>query len=361
MLNSTVLNADFVVSETNKVDISALANDYINEVPPNQLPAEAKTSLSQAVTKLEPKIKQQIGAAIYPTYDYVLGRSQNIELALVLNNSILNSDFLASLVNELDIASWVKQFVATQFNVPSGLPVSKDTVMQYINQAIVKSEPQIKQQINAAIPPTVDYLLGKSQSLNATISLQPIIDNLKDIVKKDPQLSAIPPALIDQLFNQLLVQLGIPSTIGIDKILGDLSEVRTQVSSGLTSAKQALDQARGYLRYFDIAFWGLIGLTILLIVGIILINRQVKASTRGIGIIFLIYGILEFGGIYLAKYLIQPQLAQLNAPANLQALIPQFLDDIVRPLQIFSLTILIVGIVLIIISHVYKRRQTTTA
>ena len=38
MLNSTVLNADFVVSEVNKVDISSLANDYINQVPPDQLP-----------------------------------------------------------------------------------------------------------------------------------------------------------------------------------------------------------------------------------------------------------------------------------------------------------------------------------
>ena len=181
------------------------------------------------------------------------------------------------------------------------------------------------------------------------------------MVKKDPQLSAIPPATIDQLFNQLLVQLGIPTTIRIDQIFGDLSGMRTQISSGLTSAKQALDQARSYLRYFDIVFWGLIGLTILLIAGIILINRQVKASTRQIGIISLIYGIVELVGILVAKSLIQPQLAQLNLPANLPTLLPQFLDDIVRPLQIFSLTILIVGIVLIIISHAYKRRQTTTA
>ncbi len=368
MLNTTVLNPDFVVSRVNKIEIASLANDFLNnQSTQGQFPPEVSASLSKTITRLEPQLKQQIGAAIYPIYDYVNGKSKSIDLAQVLKNSLLKPEFIAAFASDLDLSSLTKQLIFKQISIPSGLPISQDKILQYFNDAISKAEPQIKQEFVSVIPSIVDYLLGISDSLNASISLKPIFDSAKDTIKADflksppPQLAGIPPAQLEQIFNQLFAQLGtaIPSTIAINQnTLGDLSSVRAQIADSLASAKQVLDQARVYISYIDTVFKVSLVLTIVLIAGIILVNRRVKTSSRAIGITFVVSGALQLAGIYIARTLAQPYLAQVNLPANLQPLIPRLLDDIVEPLRIFGIIVLIVGAALIVVSIVYKRGRT---
>jgi len=80
-----------------------------------------------------------------------------------------------------------------------------------------------------------------------------------------------------------------------------------------------LTQVRQAIAYTQLAYKVLIGVILLLILGIVLINREVRGATRELGIIFTTYGAFEYLGIFIFKNLTERQLPQLNIPPSLQA------------------------------------------
>ena len=64
MLNNTLLNPDFVVSELNKLDVSSLARDMISaQIPLEQIPLEGEfitEILDDTIADLEPWIREQV-------------------------------------------------------------------------------------------------------------------------------------------------------------------------------------------------------------------------------------------------------------------------------------------------------------
>ena len=113
-------------------------------------------------------------------------------------------------------------------------------------------------------------------------------------------------------------------------------------------------QVRQVIGYYQTGYYVLIGFLVLLILGVVLINRNVKDITRGLGITFLAYGALEYVGIFLAKYFV-PSLPPLSGiPSSLQVWVLGVYDNLFTPLEMFSLGCLIGGVVLIIASFVYR-------
>ncbi|MFC1593206.1 hypothetical protein ACFL4C_04250, partial [Candidatus Omnitrophota bacterium] len=234
-----------------------------------------------------------------------------------------------------------------------------------LDDTIADLEPWIKEQIGTAADPIMDYLLGRSQSLNVVISLEPVKESLKDHVweaftqSPPPELAGIPQDQLKQYFDKFYLDFfeQIPSTFELDEILlGD--EIPANITRALTEAERGLGEARQYVGYFQLGYNLLIGFILLLILGIIFINREVRGTTRELVIIFLIYGALEYAGIFIAKYFAGVQLEQLaSIPSQLQAWLPQLLTDFLSPLEMLSLGLLIGGIALIIVSFVYKPRE----
>ena len=265
-------------------------------------------------------------------------------LVLTLNYTILNPDFAVSEVNKLDISSLAGEFISQQ------IPEEGEFMAGAIDDAIADLEPWIKEQASTAIYSSYDYLMGRSQSLNLVISLEPVKDTLKQNLREailnspPPELEGLPPAEIEQYFDEYYEEFAkdIPSTFEFNE-----SSLSPEVLAGIEQAKQVID-------YIQLGYKALIGFMLLLILGIILINRQVRSTTRGLGITFLTYGVLEYGGIFAAKHFAGTQLPQLEIPAYLQTQLPQFLGDFLAPLEMFSLGILAAGVVLLIVSFVYK-------
>ncbi|MFC1593274.1 hypothetical protein ACFL4C_04605, partial [Candidatus Omnitrophota bacterium] len=115
MLNNTALNPDFVITEIDKLDVSSLTEEVFNEyVPKGELPEEFSTALINTITRLEPIIKEKVSAITYPVYDYLLGKSESIDLALTLRNNVLNRDFAISLIDELNISTLAGEFLSEQ-------------------------------------------------------------------------------------------------------------------------------------------------------------------------------------------------------------------------------------------------------
>ena len=269
-------------------------------------------------------------------------------LALMLNQTILNPGFVASEVNKLDISSLAEEFLIEQ--IPQA---GEEFMAEAVNDTIADLEPWIKEQASTVIYSGYDYLEGRSQSLSLAISLEPMKDSLRGNLREamlqslPPELAGLPPAEIEQYFNEFYQQIdeGIPSTFELDEALLS-AEVLAQ-----------LEVARQGIGYFHIVFNALIGLILLLILLIILTNRQVRGSTRGLGAIFLSFGALSYIGVFAAKNIAGTQLTQLDMPAYLQAWMPQLVKDTLAPLEMYSIGLAAAGVVLLIVSFVYKRHE----
>jgi len=270
-------------------------------------------------------------------------------LALTLNNTILNPDFVVSELDRLDISSLTKELLSEQ------IPPEEELIAEVLTDTIADLEPWIKEQVNTVIYSSYDYLMGRSQSLSLVISLEPLRDswksNLREAVLRSPppELAGVPPAVIELYINQ-----------SIDEILTNLQITPTfefNESSLSPEVLAQLEQVRQAIGYFQAGYKAVIGFILLLIPGIILINRQVKGATRGIGITFLTCGVPWYAGIFVAKYLAGTQLAQLDIPSQLQTWLPQLVDDFLVPLEMFSIGLLAGGVALIIVSFLYKPRQ----
>lgn len=268
-------------------------------------------------------------------------------LVLMLNHTILNPDFIVSEADELDISSLIKEFLTGE------IPQEEPYLAEVLDNTIADLEPWIKEQVNAGIYTSYDYLLGKSESLSLVISLEPVKDNLKDNLREailkspPPELEGATPAVVELYINEAYQN--------IDELLPPRFEFK-ESSLGPEVLAQ-LDQVRQAIGYYQLGYKLLIGFILLLILGIILINREVRGATRELGIIFTTYGALEYLGIFIIKYLAGTQLPQLAVPPPLQAWLPQLLNNFLAPLEIFSIGLMVGGIALIIVSFVYKPRQ----
>jgi len=267
-------------------------------------------------------------------------------LMLTLNYTILNPDFVVSQVDKLDVASLLKEQIQ--------IPPEAQFMAGAIDDTITDLEPWMKEEINASIYSGYDYLMGRSQSLSIVISMEPAKEILRDNLREaflesaPPELAALSPAEIEQYFDQFYEQeisKQIPPTLEFNQ------------SSLPPEVMVTLEQVRQGIGYFQLGYQALIGFIVLVIIGIILINRQVRSTTRGIGTTFLVIGVFGLIEIFLATRFAGPQMAQLGIPPLLQAWIPQLLNDFLAPLQMFSIGLLAAGVVLLIVSFVYKPRQ----
>lgn len=362
MLNNTLLNPAFVTSEIKRLNISPLVEELLSKET-NGLSKELKASIVSAAPEVEPLLKEQISAAVYPVYDYLLGKDKTLDLASTLRNTILKTDFVVSLVDKLDLSSLAKEFLRSQ---AAGVipPEVKKYLIDSLDKTVSDLKPWIKQQASAAADPVLNYLLGKSESFSVSIPLGPAKEalrvNLKEAFLKSPppEVAWIPPATLGQYFDTYYQQFSalIPSTFVFDQRLWG-SEIRAEISGGLAEAERTLEQAKTVFGYCQLIYQILIGLVLLLILCIILIHREVKGASRRLGTTFLTYGVFEYAAILVAKYLAPRLLPLAQMPPPLQTWLPQFINNCLAPLGMFSLGLLIAGIILLIVSFVYKPRQ----
>jgi hypothetical protein len=92
-----------------------------------------------------------------------------------------------------------------------------------------------------------------------------------------------------------------------------------------------------------------------LILGIILIYRNVKGACRNLGIVFFIYGAGTLAAVLITKYFALQKLAEANIPQALNNIPGILLNDVLSPLRLVSLVCLIGGFVLIVVSLIYTR------
>lgn len=269
----------------------------------------------------------------------------------ILNSTLLNPDFMVNQVDKLPVSSLIREATEEQFN--QQLPEEAWFLKETMYTVVSDQEPWIKEQLRAGTYSFYDFLLGKSERLSLVVSMEPLKETLRDslwqvfqqnIPSLPPELATAPPEMLEQYFEEFYQQFSeeIPSVIELDE-----SSIPPEVMAQII-------QARQYISYAQTAYYGLIGLMVLLVLGIVLLHRSVKGATRELGITFLIYGALEYAGVW-ATQRFMPSLPLPDIPLSLQAWLTGFIADLVAPLQILGIGLMAGGAALIIVSIVYPR------
>ncbi len=264
-----------------------------------------------------------------------------------LDRTFLNPDFVTSELNRLDVPSLVEEFI------PIEAPPEVPYLNEVIDETIAELEPWIKEEMNTAIYSGYDYLMSRTSSLSISISTEPVRDSLSKNLREailaspPPELQGLPPTMQEQYINEAIQQFtnDIPSTIEFNE-----SSLPPDVLNTLGQIKQVLS-------YYRLAYNALIGFMVLLVIGIILISRQVKDITRRLGTPSLTYGVIGYASIFATKYFIEKGVMLPDMPPSLQAWMSQFIIDSLAPMEKFSLGLLFAGLILVIVSFVYKPRQ----
>jgi hypothetical protein len=279
-------------------------------------------------------------------------------LAFAANRTVLNPDFVVSRLDRLDVTSLSKELLREQVPPEVTFIVPPQFIEELLDDVVTDLEPWIREQAGVAVYAGYDYLLGRSEELLVVIDLEPakviLRDSLWQSFAESPPLGLdiLSPAELESLFGEFYDDISrqMPVTLEIDE--GMINTISPEIMP-------LLEQARRYIGYLQIAYGVLIGATAALVVGIILLNRRVKGATLWLGIPCLICGIFAYVSTFVIKRFAGLLMAQLSLPIQLQDWLPQFLTDSLAPLEVYGIVLMAVGAALLIVSVVYRRRQSS--
>jgi hypothetical protein len=372
-LNRTVLNPDFVIAEGERLEIAPLANEAMSQMLPEELSEEALDSLTEIITTLEPQLKGKLNIIVYSVYEYLHGERENPELANLLRSTLLNSNSIIAVIDTMDgpqLASIIWEAfgeeIAQEFPLPEeALP----HLVADFGELLTDLKPWVKEQVEYAAGPIADYLVGETESFSVTISLEPVIDDLKGMLLgifldfPPDELEGLSPEELEEAFDAFWAEFTeetLPTTFQIDEtMIGE--DAPLQIASFTSTVETVLSQVREYVGYVRLAYILSIIVSALLIAGIVLIYRNVKGSTRTLGIVFLVSGLVVLAGALIGRHVGGEQIlrAMLDMPSQLQVWASQVLVDLLAPLQWLGIGFIAGGIALLVVSFVYKPSQTT--
>jgi hypothetical protein len=269
-----------------------------------------------------------------------------LEFAFTLNTTALNSRFMVDEAEKLDVVSVGREIILAK------LPPAVRPYMSAVDKTIEDNRPWIDAQIKNIIKFTYLYLEGKTDSLSITIRTDPIksslVENVLELyLPQTPEYQKLSEAEQKKYLSttrDVLMEM-VPSSVEINE---DFIGADAMVS---------LNQMRGMISYFQIGYPGLIAFTLLLILVMIFIWREVRGATRSLGIIFFLGGSIGLIGYFIIPGLVSSAISSADMLPGIQTLIPGIAGDIIVPLQNFAIGLLGVGGVLIAVSFLFRPRQ----
>jgi len=355
------------------LEIAPLASEEISQGLHEELSEEALGSLTETITTLEPRLKNELNTIVYSIYEYLNGERENPELANLLRRTLFSSDFIVAVIDTMDGPLLAQIFlenfeeeIAQEFQLPEE---AFSHLVADFGELLTDLKPWVKEQIGYAAGPMADYLTGKVENFSVTISLKPLVDGLRGMLLgvfldfPPDELKGLPPEELEQAFDAFWADFTkerLPTAFQIDEtVIGN--DAPLQIASFTSEAEASLRQAREYIGYVRLAYILSIVISALLIVGIVLIHRNVKGSTRTLGIVFLVSGLVVLAVALVGKNVGGEQMLQamLDKPPQLQVWSSRVLVDLLAPLQWFGIGFIAGGIALLVVSFVYKSSRTT--
>jgi len=370
-LDRTVLNPDFVTAEGEKLEIATIASEAISQELYIELSKEDLDSLTETITTLEPQLKAELNTIVYSVYEYLHGERENLELTNLLGLTLLSSDFIIAVIDTMDgpeMASilWeeFEEEIMQEFSFPEE---ASSHLVADLGELLTDLKPWAKEQVEYISGPISDYLAGETESFSVTISLEPLRDGFRGVLLRvfldfpPDELEGLSPEELEQAFDVVWAEFAeemLPATFEIDEtVLG--KDGPLQIASVASGAETALRQVREYVGRVRLAYILSIVVSVLLIAGIALIYRNVRGSTRTLGIVFLASGLVLLVLALIGKNVGGEQMLQamVGTPQQLQVWAAQVLVDLLAPLQWLGVGFMAGGVGLLVASFVYKPSQ----
>jgi hypothetical protein len=275
-------------------------------------------------------------------------------LVITLNMTILNPDFVTSELEKLDVYSVIIE------QAKAHLPGQEFIDQETLDEIVTELKPWFEEQADEAIRDVYAYL-KREQELNIVISLEPVRAVVKEKIGEavleslPPELQGIPQSEIDAYMSQIYAE--------VDNVIPATFQLR-ETSAGQQISAQ-LQQVKQIVGYIDTAYKALIAAAVLLVLLIALVYWwQPKTITRSIGITFILVGVACILGPLLDVFIIQV-LSRLAAESNmllgLEAKLPQLASDLTAPIRMYGIGFLSAGVVLTVISFLFRAPETRPA
>jgi hypothetical protein len=332
LINSTVLKPDFVAAQVEKLDMTAVARDYADGIISEEPPQEAefiKEAIYEVIDNREPWLKEQLRTAVYSSYDFFLGKNDRFEIYIPLDE--LKSNVRDSLWETL------KKYLARE---ASSLPES--LLRPYIDEHYREIIPLVPAQylppdmVGLIDPQLKDYIDTHYDEVTAMLQAAFLVPGVSGTI-----LEQIEP-YFDRYYNDFIEDF--PGTQAIDE-----NDIPADVMDDLRTTRRAIG-------YFNITYYALIPLMVLLVAGVILVNHDIKETCRALGIVFLIFGVADFASVLFLRHFDFIRYIR-DLPSSLEGWLPGVVKDALLPLQWFSLSILVLGAVLLTLSILYRPQK----
>jgi uncharacterized protein YjeT (DUF2065 family) len=259
-----------------------------------------------------------------------------------------------------------------------------DFLTEYIDDAVIVLDPTLKTELINAVDPFLDYLIGDISQISIEISMAEVAENIENDLRNEfhssppSEYSELSPSELDEIFDTYIagrLSEMLPETFEIDEsIIGpdipshfsdaiidveqNLTDVRNELDNLVIETQEPLKISKQYVSYFQLAYALLIVFIVLMVLCIVLLLRDVRVICRRIGIPLFIYGLLEYAAIWVGRYFFEGKISYPNDfPYTAKKMITDITHSAMHPLEIYSLIMMIVGVILIVISLMYKRGQ----
>jgi hypothetical protein len=337
-----------------------------------------------------------------------------LSLAFLLNSTVLNPKFMNEQINKLDTSALTRDIVDDELK--EQLPQGSDLLLDISINTIKKEDALIKSQVTTVINDAYAYFLGEKDTLQLSVSLKAIKQDLKNTVwdtaveylrtktanMSEAQFKSYALSIIDQIpletlpaeikalpqstRNEVII-LYIKDMVGRATFEGSSFGLSAQAKSEVKNTVQqyfndyideipdswALDEsaigrenmksladAKTYIGYFKLGYIWLIVLIAVLAGLIFLINwSDLKTSTRSLGIDLLIFGALDLAGVLVMKSLsLMTSIPGYNdVPVSLQNWIQGVVSDVTGIIMKFSIAVIIIGALLLTVSFFVRGRE----
>ncbi len=352
-VNFTVLNPGFVNGQIENLDLAGVVRETINESSSTgDLPQAVRDFIDDELPNYSEELKAAVSEAVDRLYDYVLGRTDELDLKVVLGETVLDPDLIYSLADKINWPDLAEELVKRE--ISPDLDPTFSYLVDYIDDATLKMEPWIKASLREIVPPVHDYLLGQSQSLDVFIPLDEpafiLYGTLLDVFNRfpPPELAGLSPAQRQTAFNFFFFDLisDLPPAIEINT--ASFAGAPESLNQAFADLKVEVDRLKDYTAIYWTAFYGLIFLIVLLIGLAYLTLRRLRKTLLFTGIIFFAFGLIGFVAVMVTNAMITASTDFGAVPSAIQVWLPGVVESGLRPFMFFSIAAGALGIAAII-------------
>ncbi|MBN1176237.1 MAG: hypothetical protein JXA51_01015 [Dehalococcoidales bacterium] len=336
LLQSTVLNPDFVVKQVDRIDVSEIADEFAGDLFSEDLPGEAqflRAAVFDIIDDQEPWLKEQFRYVINTFYDYLLSETDTLEITIDLAavREGLKESIWESLTEQA--ADWLPDVVTHELS-----PYVEEHYDEYVQ--LIPDE---------YVPPGIADLPEEQLMGFLDLYLQDIGQEIEqqDLV---PEITGLLEVLLKPYYDDYA-----------DEFLEIVpSEIEWNEDNIPADVMDQLLTAREYIGYFQAGFYWLIFIMVVLAGLIFLVNWNVRNACRALGIDLIVFGALDLIGVIIAR--VNSPLGMISdVPATFESWLTALYNDVLSIMMWFSIGVLIIGIALLVVSIVVKPKSAEPA